>query len=321
MSDPVLQFGTYQFALRAIETILLPPNAGSTLRGGFGNSFRRIACFQRNRASEGCDGCLVSHTCPYGYVFETRLPPDSEVLRSQNEIPHPFVLEPPPQPPPVSQPGSALDFRVVLAGRAIGYLPYFVMAFTHLGQFGMGRGRGKFQLEEVRATHPLTGQSVPVYRDGSLLPCDADMTATFGDIKAWCNRASPGRMRVHFLSPTRLISERQLVRKPTFPVLVRSALRRLSSLAYFHCGHRWEADFRGLVAEAEEVEIVESDVRWVSWERYSSRQDARMNLGGLVGSATYEGEIGRFLPLMVAASIAHVGKACTFGNGRIKVEW
>ncbi len=318
---PALQFASYRFLLKPLEPIYLPPNAGSTLRGAFGAAFKRTACFQRSRPPDSCDGCSVAHQCPYGYIFETRLPPDSEVLRSQREIPHPFVLEPPLTPPPVYGPGSTLEFRAILVGRAIAYLPYFVLSFVQLGSVGVGRGRGRFEVEEVRAEHPITGRLELIYQEGSLRPCSADLTATYTDLLRICSTVDPRRLTVRFLTPTRLVSEQKLVTNPSFAVLVRSALRRLSSLSYFHGGHRWEADYQGMVETAEQVETVDSDLRWVDWERYSSRQDARMKLGGVVGSSTYQGPIAPFLPLLLAAGTVHLGKACTFGNGRMQVTW
>jgi hypothetical protein len=221
----------------------------------------------------------------------------------------------------VYEPGSTLEFRAVLVGRAIAYLPYFVLSFVQLGNMGMGRGRGRFEVEEVHAEHPITGRSEPIYRKGSMLPCYTDLTATYSDLLRICSAVDPQRLTVRFLTPTRLVSDHQLVAAPSFAVLVRGALRRISSLSYFHCGHRWEADYQGMVATAEQVELADSDLRWVDWERYSSRQDAHMKLGGVTGSATYEGLLAPFLPLLLAAGAVHVGKACTFGNGMIRVTW
>ena len=46
-----------------------------------------------------------------------------------------------------------------------------------------------------------------------------------------------------------------------------------------------------------------------------------MSLGGLVGTATYEGDLTHFVPMLLSIGIAHIGKACTFGNGRVRVSW
>jgi len=320
-SAPYLQLAAFRFVLRAAEAIQIPPNAGSTLRGGFGAALKRVACFQRSRPPDSCAGCPVAHQCPYGYLFETRLPPDSEVLRSSSEIPHPFVIEPPESPPPVYEPGSALELRFVLVGRGIAFLPYIVLAFERLGEVGMGRGRGRFQVEEVVAEHPLTGHWAPVYRGGKPLACATDLTLSYEELAAACAGANADDLLVEFVTPTRLVADGRLVERPSFQQLVRAALRRISSLSYFHCGNRWEADFQGMVATAERVETAATDLRWVDWERYSSRQETRMKLGGVVGSARYRGPVSVFLPLLLAAGVVHLGKACSFGNGKLRVRW
>ena len=40
---------------------------------------------------------------------------------------------------------------------------------------------------------------------------------------------------------------------PPFHVLVGKLLARVSSLSYFHCGERWETDYRGWIEQAEAV--------------------------------------------------------------------
>ena len=44
-----------------------------------------------------------------------------------------------------------LEFRLVLIGRAIDYLPYFLFTFIELGRTGLGPGRGQFTVAEVHA--------------------------------------------------------------------------------------------------------------------------------------------------------------------------
>ena len=39
-------------------------------------------------------------------------------------------------------------------------------------------------------------------------------------------------------------------------------------------------------------------------------------MGGVVGTMTYEGEIGEFLPLLVLGSWVNVGKGTSLGLGR-----
>ena len=103
-------------------------------------------------------------------------------------------------------------------------------------------------------------------------------------------------------------------------MLLRSLLRRLSNLAYFHCGTELQLDFRGLIAAAEQIETVSSSLQWYDWERYSARQDTRMKLGGVLGQVTYQGDLQPFLPLLQLGSWVHVGKGTSFGLGKYVIK-
>jgi hypothetical protein len=127
-------------------------------------------------------------------------------------------------------------------------------------------------------------------------------------------------LTLRFLTPTRLVYGGALTDSLDFHVLLRVLLRRLSNLAYFHCGTDLQLDFRGLIAAAGQIQTVASRLRWYDWERYSSRQDARMKMGGLLGQVTYAGDLQLFLPLLRLGSHVHVGKGTSFGLGKYVLE-
>ena len=66
------------------------------------------------------------------------------------------------------------------------------------------------------------------------------------------------------------------MRTPEFQILFRRLLGRLSSLSRFHCGAPLEVDFRELIDSAASIRLIHDDTRWTRWQRYSSRQDRRM---------------------------------------------
>ncbi|GAB4546590.1 MAG: hypothetical protein Kow0063_41050 [Anaerolineae bacterium] len=107
---------------------------------------------------------------------------------------------------------------------------------------------------------------------------------------------------------------------PPFPVLVKALLGRVSSLSYFHCGQRWEADFRGLIDRAAGVRVAGCESGWQDWSRYSGRQKQRVEMGGLVGCVTYEGDLRDYLPLLALGEWVHVGKGTVFGNGKYVIS-
>ncbi len=59
---------------------------------------------------------------------------------------------------------------------------------------------------------------------------------------------------LNFLTPTRIVVKEDLVVDLEFHHLIRSLLRRISTLSYFHCEKRLDLDFKGLIDRAKKVE-------------------------------------------------------------------
>ena len=79
-------------------------------------------------------------------------------------------------------------------------------------------------------------------------------------------------------------------------------------------------DYKGLVARAKTIKVIDTDLSWFDWQRFSQRQDKAMLMGGMIGSITYEGKLGEFLPLVDFCSKVHLGKQTAFGLGKISAE-
>jgi len=312
-----LRVASYRFSLTVQEQLELPRFKGNILRGAFGATFKRLVCAQKD-AQQACSTCLLQSTCAYSYIFETRRPASAEVLHGYTEIPHPFVLEPPLDGRTSYQPGETLPLGLILVGRAIAYLPYFIIVLSALGEQGLGRQRACYTLSTVHAIQPFSQQEMLVYGDANHSLRSHDLSVGWGDISA-VDAATVPQVVIRFMTPTRLVSNDHLVDKPTFQQIIRGLLRRTSSLSYFHCESRLDVDFAGLIAGAREVGCSGLDMTWVDWERYSSRQGVRMKLGGFIGEAVYTGELKPFLPLLRLGEIVHVGKASTFGNGKYRL--
>ena len=313
---PTMKVAQYRFILEPLERMLLPPNAGSTLRGGFGYALKRLVCY---RSGAKCAECGMGNDCVYGYLMRTSPPEDSDVLSALTSVARPFVFQPPLEQVDLCLPGEELRFRIVLVGRGIAYLPYFVLAFQQLGDVGLGSHRARFRLQEVTALG-LT-ENATVFDDigGSIRETNVNIGAETLEQEA--AKLSEDRISVAFLTPARLKHHGQYVRRgPPFHVLVRRLLDRVSSLSYFHCDERWEIDFRGWVERAKQVEAVDIATRWADWERYSGRQDQRIKMGGLVGPVAYVGDVAPFRALLALGTLVHVGKGTVMGNGRFAVK-
>jgi len=143
------RFAQFKFTIKALDCLNLPEYKGSALRGGFGYAFKKVVCALKTKE---CSECLLKEKCIYSYVFETPPPADTRMMRKYPSAPHPFVLLPPLEDDRIYGPGENLEFQLTLIGKAIDYLPYFIYTFEELGKMGLGKGRGKFNLDEVRET-------------------------------------------------------------------------------------------------------------------------------------------------------------------------
>lgn len=309
---------TYEFSIRTRESLFLPPYKGATLRGGFGHAFRRVVCAMRHKT---CPECLLRRHCVYSYVFETPMPVGSDIMPDQVQAPRPYVLEPPQETRRDYEPGETLRFGLVLIGRATEYLPYFIYAFEELGNLGIGRGKGKFELMEVRRRGAGDGgKDAMVYLGGQHAMTSVGPPTTWRKL---IPRTPPivDSLRLRFISPTRIVHQGRMVESGlSFEVLVRSLVRRISMLSYFHCGSRLEVpDWTTFTEKAATVVCKEDTLRWYDWERYSNRQQARIKMGGLVGEICYQGDLTPFWPYLALGEHIHVGKGGSFGLGRYEL--
>jgi CRISPR-associated endoribonuclease Cas6 len=293
----------------------LPPFKGSAFRGGFGHAFKETVCVVEHR---NCVRCLLRMRCAYPYIFDTPVPEGATRMRKYPQAPHPFVFLPSLEAKTRYEPGDSLVFDLTLIGRGSDFLPYFLYTFEQLGtRRGIGRGRGRFAVDGALWLAP-NGREVPIYRGD-----DKVLHSTFHAVTVQDLAYPEGlvdSITLTFATPTRIVFGEHLTSSLDFHVLIRTLLRRVSNLAYFHAGTELSLDFRGLIAEAQRIETVSSDLRWVAWERYSARQDTRMLMGGVVGQITYGGSLQWFLPLLRLGEYLHVGKGTSFGLGKYRME-
>jgi hypothetical protein len=258
----------------------------------------------------------LNSRCVYAFFFEQKngIPRGS---KSGGSIPHPFVIEPPLTTRTHFRAGDAFDFNVLLFGRATEYLPYCVYAFDQMGQTGIGKRvngrRAGFVLKEVRSGP--TGEIIYSSEDQRLQRVNFSSELTLSEPPA----AGIRRITIYLKTPLRVKQENHLTAHLPFHTLIRAALRRVSSLFTHYGSGEPDLDYKGLVERAQAVEIVESDLRWLDWERYSNRQETKMLMGGISGSITYSGDLREFLPVLRVCEEVHLGKQTTFGLGKIKI--
>jgi len=318
-----IPYQKYTLTIEAVNALYLPYYKGSTFKGGFGSMFRRIICALKR---QDCLDCMLKSRCIYAYVFETPPPEGASIMNMHKyeKIPHSFIIEPPEaksggagaKESEIIAPETLIKFNLILIGKAIDYLPYFVYTFDELGKIGIGKGRGKYRLKEVR-----------LYNNGTLVYSENDRSISKNvepaliEILDFIPSDKIDDITLRFITPLRMKYNRDLVVIPEFHILIRHLLRRLGLLYYFHCGNNESSwNHREIISHAQTIKIVSSSLRWFDWQRYSSRQNTKMKLGGLVGEITYRGNLKPYITILRAGEILHAGKNTSFGLGKYEIK-
>ncbi len=304
-----LDHEVYRFTLRALEPLRVPRFKGSTLRGLLGHSLKRVVCALRH---ERCPACLVRDTCTYQRVFETRVDPARGPKRGVDTAPHPYVLEPPEDERTELAEGDEIACTLVLLGPARGILPYLVYTFQEMGRRGITVERKPMALARVEALGPDGWEAV-------FDPAEGRLRATAVEAPAPEARGLDGRVTLELATPLRLKSRGRLVRDLEPRTLLVALGRRWTDLRRYYGDPPPPEPFQSLLESADRLRIARADVSWVDWPRYSNRQQTRMQLGGLVGHVELEGDLAPLAPWLAWAERFHVGKATSFGLGKVRV--
>ncbi|MDR1696482.1 MAG: CRISPR system precrRNA processing endoribonuclease RAMP protein Cas6 [Endomicrobium sp.] len=313
MLNEAFKFCKCEFRLKALEDMLLPLNKASMLRGGFGHIFKSLNC--ANRLSKSCKECPLNKTCAYYVIFETR---------DAADIARPYIFSDCDfdDARRSYRTGDMISFELTLFGKAIEYLPHFIYSFIELGNAGLTKRRYKFSLSSVIAKNASSTSSdaaIQVF-DGSQILSQPVMhswnTIVGSDFKP------QSLIAFNFLSPLRFEFANKLVKPKelTFEMIIQSLTRRINAIAKYHCCYDPKIDHRSLLNITRDIKPIKSNLRWQDWTRYSSRQNAKMEFGGLVGNIIFQGDLTGFMPYLQLGEIIHIGKNATFGNGKYSLS-
>ncbi len=336
----VFRIGVFRFTLKPKETLVVPAvNKTNMLRGAFGTAFRRLCCIPQCRNAHECP---LATACSYKQVFEPSPPPDSERLSKSQDVPRPFIFRSPENEKTKFLPHEDFKFELVLTGRALEFLPYFVLSFRELAIHGLGLNRAKCDLHEVKEVV----NSAPSQPAESAIYTSADQVfhAPRGlDLEAWLHnridqlnssesqtagskactetgRSDCQTIKLCFLTPTLLKAEGALIRRPEFHHVFKRLRDRINALSVFFGAGPLDVDFAALGHRAEQVRTLSCNVRWEERFRTSSKTRQRHELSGFIGETVYQGELQEFLPWLALGELVHAGKHTAWGMGKIAVD-
>ena len=263
------------------ETLRLQPYSGSAWRGAFGYSLKRLLCRAELRP---CTGCPQRAECLYPSFFAE--------FDSHQDIARPYVLAPAPTPR-----GGMVEagdsFRVTLtllpsAGRASSYA---IRALIDAAESGLTSRRTKLALRALHGPRPIEPEPPP----------------------------PPDAVKLRFITPLRLSLQHDLLTARTLAPkhLINAAIRRLIASG-FAPPSEYVLTAR---TEAATLSFRSARLGWLETTRRSSRQQTKMQLGGIIGEAIIDlRNSPATFPLLWAAAQLHLGKGTSMGFGGIDVE-
>lgn len=300
----ILEVAKYDLAIKPIDILILPEtNKGNVLRGGFGNTFKQMVCVKN--VDFPCKNCEVSDTCPYPIIFEPSPQTDLKSLSKNSDIPRPFVINPPTTKKTKYSSDDTIRFSLVLVGKVIKLLPYFITTFKELGNIGIGSNSGKYNLISVY------NNNSEIYSNG-LLKNESNLYPIIIPSKPI------SYIKLDFLTETTIKVNGQFIEKPDFGAIIKRIRDRVASLAVFF-GIKWEADFIQIGKLAEMVKTLEDNTYWNEKTRFSKRNNVKHDMSGFIGDISFTGDISPFIELLLLGELVHVGKGAVFGNGFYKI--
>jgi len=263
-------------------------------RSAFDAAFRKaLSCRKPD-----CAGCASLGNCPYPANFAQRIAGDPDAVRRHQKPPLPFVFQFPSL-LPLPNGGASFECSLTLFGSAVQHLSSFLLAVRLL-------------LEGIQASLVRVEAECP---GGAREPVAAGLSPALPLLSALDPTGAgpllPDRVTVRFIRPLKLTHDGRLLRRFSFSELARVLMRRVSSLAYYYGGTELPLDYRWLSLASHSVRTLESNCRLESW---SGRP------AGLVGSASFAGDLEPFHLLLQLGSATHLGKGASFGFGAYQLE-
>jgi hypothetical protein len=272
---------TARLEFYVVEFRLLARERISFPAGKAGNVLRGAfgSLLRQQSCRPQCNGTV---TCAFaaGCSYAAIFEPHARQPRFANP-PRPFVFRANHLDGKTFQPGQDFAFQLNLFDPSRETLQSVLHAFSAIQQLGAARGK----------TELLTSRAAIQSLD-----------------------LNPGqhpvqRIEVRFETPTELKSNNTVVETPEFPILYARALERVSALS------------PGAVEaqSCDGVQLTGCSLATSCVERRSSRTGQRHRIGGFTGSAIYEGDLRKCLPVLQAAEFTGVGRHTSWGNGRLLV--
>ncbi|MBD3169941.1 MAG: CRISPR system precrRNA processing endoribonuclease RAMP protein Cas6, partial [candidate division Zixibacteria bacterium] len=282
---------------------------GSVIHGVLGMHLKNMSCVVPHR---NCVKCYLKYSCPYGIIYESPVPPDSEKMKLYPQIPHPIRIAAYPWRRPRLNTGEEFEVRLTLIGKSVSCLLMILMALEKGFSEGLGR---KHNGERGRAELLYVGDAVTgIETNWKELGMNYSNVISASNIEELAGMTDDTDITISFLSPAKIVTRGKANFEPGLRDIMSPLLRRLGSLYYFHGDGEAEIDFSGVLDKANGIEC-DSEFKKVPAIRYSGRQSKTISISGFTGEMRIENCPGDIIRYLKMGQFIGLGKSTTMGLG------
>lgn len=309
-----MRYISLKLTFRTENEIFFPQNPVNTFRGAMGYALRHISCIQRKSQDKyACNSCNLANSCAYALCYETNKSHLRTNIDNFNsfEIPHLMNIDSGFPGNKVVKAGEKYSFNVRLLGNAVTVAPYIIVAAQNTALKGMRGSKAELETIEDEFSGKLIWSK---QNDNLVLPEIDNFTISEPD---W-NNTENCELKLNLVTPVAFKNKGKITREPDFSRIIGSLMRRYT---FFEAteGRKVNWHFSEISDLASKVMISGINVEPVFWERYSTRQEQRIPVSGVIGTVSYIGPVAGFEELLNAGEVLRCGRSITLGQGRINV--
>ena len=313
-----MRYITLKMTFQAEEDMFFPLNPVNTFRGAIGYALKHISCIQRKTLTDkyACNSCKIAGRCAYALCYETSKSHfNSQAVANLKtfEMPHLMNIDSGFPGNTAVKSGECFSFSIRLFGTAASVAPHLIVAAQNAAEHGFKGSRAILKQISDEATGKIIWS---MQNDSLMLPETENLYVAEPD---W-NNTENCELKLNFVTPVafRDAKTNGITKEPEFSRIIGSLMRRYTVFEATE-GRTLDWHFSEISDLATKVRISGMNVEPVYWERFSTRQQQRMPISGIIGEVRYIGPVAAFEDLLNAGEILRCGRSITFGQGRINV--
>lgn len=298
-----IPYSKLKFCLVVTEDAVLPRDKVSALRGGMGEMLLRQNCINNRK----CETCGYKNPCIVYKILYTQMKKKPAFMQGDDSIGYLIECE---NYQERFREGEGFFFYLVLFGDNIVYFGQYLQMFYQLGVEGIGKDAVRYVIHDISN---ISGESL---LRGNRLAMSAYRPETVYDhvMRRMKEIEKKGyKKKLVFHAPTCLKYQGRYLSEFQTEAVFQSLFRRIMMMDYFveiYMDQVVMEDYPAIVSQQSEMRVV---------KRYSSTQDSKVKLRGMVGEVRFEDISGEYLPYVLAGELVTYREEYQLWFGRYTV--